>query len=493
MGRRILSVWLPRLASQRILRRRSVAGPFAVVARVKGSEQLSCVNHAAQQEGLRAGMGLADARAMCPDLLTAPADVQADGRFLRMLARWAGRYCPWVGLEGADGLVLDISGSAHLMGGEEALMADMRARLMRAGFSVRLGLADTRGAAWALARYDEGIAAEGQVRARLWPLPVAALRLETDVVEGLARLGVRKIADLAALPRATVGRRFGQGPLVRLDQVLGVQSEAITPVAVRERPVAQLTLAEPIGRTEDVMEGVRHLLGQLCPQLAETGQGARTLCLTLRRVDQQDASVELRLARPMRSPEDMAPLFARGVDEVDAGFGIDQMRIEATVLEALPPEQVSASGAPAAQDREGALADLMTRLGGRMGLESIHRWLPAESHIPERSFSVAAAAWSAPARDWPVPVRPRPVLVFPPEPVSAGRGRNVPRRFRWRRMDMQVARTEGPERIAPEWWLDDPLWRSGLRDYWRVETTGGRRLWMFHTPQDPAWHVQGEF
>ncbi|MEC9199038.1 MAG: DNA polymerase Y family protein, partial [Pseudomonadota bacterium] len=127
------------------------------------------------------------------------------------------------------------------------------------------------------------------------------------------------------------------------------------------------------------------------------------------------------------------------------------------------------------------------------GLESIHRWLPAESHIPERSFSVAAAAWSAPARDWPVPVRPRPVLVFPPEPVSAGRGRNVPRRFRWRRMDMQVARTEGPERIAPEWWLDDPLWRSGLRDYWRVETTGGRRLWMFHTPQDPAWHVQGEF
>ncbi|MCT4575816.1 DNA polymerase Y family protein [Donghicola sp.] len=493
MSREILSVWFLRLASQRALRRRSVAGPFAVVGRNRGSEQVTCLSMAASRAGLQAGMGLADARAMCPDLTTVPADPRGDARFLRMLARWAGRYCPWVGLEGEDGLVMDITGSSHLMGGPEALMADLRQRLMRAGFTVRLGVAPTRGAAWALARYDEGIALGDQVRARLWPLPVGALRLEDDVIEGLARLGVRKVADLAALPRATVGRRFGQEPLVRLDQALGGQPESITPVAERERPASRLTLAEPIGRTDDVMEGVRHLLGQLCPQLEESGEGARTLLLTLRRVDLRDASVELRLARPMRKPEDIAPLFAKGVDEIDAGYGIDQMRLEATVAEALPPEQVTAHSVPGDIARAGALADLMTRLGGRLGLENVLRWQPAESHIPERAFSTAAAAWSEPARGWPDVPRARPVLIFAPEAVGGSGARAVPRRFRWRRMDLHLLEAEGPERIAPEWWLDDPAWRSGLRDYWRVQTREGWRLWMFHTPQDPAWYVQGLF
>jgi len=127
----------------------------------------------------------------------------------------------------------------------------------------------------------------------------------------------------------------------------------------------------------------------------------------------------------------------------------------------------------------------------RIGLENVQRFLPADSHIPERGFLIAPAAWSEPGGPW-VALRPRPLRLFPPEPIS-GSGSQPPRSFRWRRMELSIGRATGPERIAPEWWLEDENWRSGMRDYWHVETRQGLRLWLFHTPQAPGWFVQGEF
>ena len=210
--------------------------------------------------------------------------------------------------------------------------------------------------------------------------------------------------------------------------------------------------------------------------------------MTLRRVDQANQQVELRLARPLRNPARILPLFERGINEVDAGFGIDQLRLEAVQIEALPAAQISHAGAKS-QDK---LDDMITRLGNRIGLDNIIRFLPADSHIPERSYIIAPAAYSDPARvSWPV-TRPRPIRLFPPEPI-AGSGPRPPQHFRWRRMALTAVRMTGPERIAPEWWLADENWRSGLRDYWKVDTRQGRRLWLYYTPQNPGWFVQGEF
>jgi len=205
------------------------------------------------------------------------------------------------------------------------------------------------------------------------------------------------------------------------------------------------------------------------------------------RFERRLAAIELRLARPLDDPARILPLLARGLGDVDAGFGIDRMRLEAVQVEPLPPRQIA--HAPA--HRSDRLEDLVTRLGIRIGLENILRFLPADSHIPERGFILAPAAWSEPGGAWAV-LRSRPLRLFPSEPIAA-RGARPPRHFRWRGMALSVARTTGPERIAPEWWLDDPGWRSGLRDYWHVETRQGRRLWLYHTPQEPGWFVQGEF
>ncbi len=480
-------MWFPRLASDRARRHQPVDGPFALTIRQGGADCLHCLNIEAGRQGLYRGMPATDARAFCRGLLTRPADPRADRRALLLLRRWATRYCPWVGIECEDGLVLDISGAAHLAGGEAAMLADMRQRLHHAGYEVRLGLADTRGAAWALAHHGEGMAPAGQSLTALKNLSVAALRLEAGTVATLERLGLRRIGDLAGTARAPLNRRFGPELLLRLDQALGHQPEQIAPLSDPPHYATRLTLPDPIGLTTDVMAALQRLLDRLCDRLKRHEAGARMLQLTLRRVDQDNQQVSLRLAAPMRDPARILPLFRRGVDAVDAGFGIDQLRLEAVQTEPLSPVQL---GRPTADDAT-RLQDLMTRIGTRIGLENLHRFRPADSHIPECAFTRAPATLAPDHDRWICP-HPRPLRLFRPEPVSAS-GPNPPRDFRWRRMNLTLGHATGPERIAPEWWAEHPDWQRGLRDYWRIETRQGRRLWMFYTPQDPGWFVHGEF
>ncbi len=487
MPKRVVSLWFPRLASDRFLRVRPVDAPFALTHRQNNTERIYCLNDIATQHGLHRGMGYADARAFCPDLQSHPADTPADQMFLQTLVRWAKQYCPWVGPEGTDGLVMDVTGSTHLFGSEAALLQDIHLRLTRAGLLVRSGLADTRGAAWALAHYGEGIAAPGQPLKAIGDLSVAALRLDEKPTIALQRLGVRTIADLSALPRATITRRFDTGVLLRLDQALGAQPESISPLQDPPKYQMRLSLPEPIGLTQDVMAGTARLLDQLCDRLKMREMGARVLELTLRRVDQVSQVVELRLARPMHSPARILPLFEQGISAVDACFGIDQLRLVALQVEPLPAQQIThRQDAPPAK-----LDDLITRIGNRIGLDNVQRFLPADSHIPERSYIIASAAWSDPGGPW-VSLRQRPLRLFAPEPIY-GTGRHPPKQLRWRRMTLTVGHSTGPERIAPEWWLPDENWRLGVRDYWKVETKQGWRLWLFYTPQNPGWFVQGEF
>ncbi|MDN5788399.1 DNA polymerase Y family protein, partial [Pseudorhodobacter sp.] len=388
---------------------------------------------------------------------------------------------PWVGLEGEDGLVLDITGSSHLWGNEAAMLADMRARIEHAGLSLRLGCADTRGAAWAMAHYSR---TRGDA---LISLPVAALRLDGATVTALQRLGLRTIGDLATTARAPLTRRFGTEVLARLDQARGTMPEPIAPAAEPPHFGTRISFPDPIGLTADVMAAITRLLTPLCDKLKTHEAGARCLVLTLRRVDQSSQQVELRLAAAMRDAARILPLFARGVDGVDSGFGIDQIRLEAVQVEPLPVQQIG-TRVKTSPDR---LNDLITRIGTRIGLENVLRFLPADSHIPERSFTIAPAAYSSAEGAW-VNLRPRPLRLFRPEAI-AGTGTRPPERFRWRRMPLTIARATGPERLTPEWWWEDDNWRTGLRDYWKVDTSQGRRLWLFHTPQNPGWFVQGEF
>lgn len=446
-------------------------------------------------------MALADARAICPALETRPADLAREAAALAALRRWSARYAPLVAADGTDGLIADVTGVAHLFGGEEELRADLHARLARSGITGVSAIAGSRGAAHALARHGGGVIAEGRLAEGLAPLPVAALRIDADTAAGLSRLGLGRIGDLLSLPRAPLSRRFGPGLVLRLDQALGHQVEPVAAEPDLPHFGVRMTLPEPIGLQSDVMAGLVRLLDRLCATLAQHHRGARRVLLELRRVDRAAVRVEVGLARPMRDPARIAALFRKGVEEIDAGFGIDALRLSAPITEPLAPEQI---GDGAGVRHEDALADLISRLGNRIGFDRVLRMQPADSKIPERSFVLAAAAYSVAETGFARGGPARPPILFPPEPVTALQMGKAPDRFIWRRMRFATLRATGPERIAPEWWFDDPAWRLGLRDYWRIETREGPRLWLFHAPQAPVWpgaveaaaqnwFVQGEF
>ncbi|NKX45223.1 DUF6504 family protein [Roseicyclus persicicus] len=547
--RRILSLWFPRLAAERLLRAEPALAevPLAVVTETGNLRQLASLTAAASARGLSRGQALTEAITLCPDLVTRPADPDREAQTLSALRRWAGKFSPWVAEEGPEALLIDLTGCAHLFGGEAALFAQVQQDCADLGLTVRAGIADTAGAAWALARYAGGggiargptgdaidqearatrsragkrhwvkggpapepaaapgavarIAPPGGVRQSLAPLPIAALRVTPDTAAGLARLGLRRIGDLWGMPRAGLARRFGQDLVRRLDQALGVEPEPISPAGAPLHFAVRLSLPEPIGLQDDILAGLDRLLPVLCDKLRARGRGARRLRLELTRAEGGTERIEIGLARPADRPDSLRPLFELKLGGLDAGFGIDTLRLVAPLTEPLHATEHKGGWAVAAEARADrsaaqALDDLVARIGTRTGLERITREHPADSHIPEKTSATQAAAWTAPATGWPAPTRPRPLTLFRPEPVGAPDMPDVPARFRWRGRDFETRAAQGPERLAPEWWLDDPNWRSGVRDYWRVVTTGGQRLWLFYAhggAVSGGWFAQGDF
>ena len=550
-SRRILSLWFPRLAAERALRlrREALPLPFAIVGDQNGAQVLTSLNPEAEMAGLRLGQPLRDATAMCPGLLTRPADPLAEAAFLTVLRRWAGKFSPWVAEEEPAALVVDLTGCAHLFGGEAQLLAEVEQDCAGLGLTVRAGVADTRGAAWALARFagrvadpvrngdaidqearatrsravkrrawERGgavpgvaggvtpqgvIAAPGQARQALAALPLAALRLSGEALEGLSRLGLRRVSEVMDLPRAPLARRFGADTVRRLDQALGLEPEPVAPARAPLHFAARLTLPEPIGKGEDIVAGLDRILPALCARLQAAGRGARRVRMQAFRVDGQVQRIEVGLARPAREVDRIRPLLLLKIDQIDPGFGIDCLRIEAVETEPVHAVQhrghADASAAAAARQTEDtALGDLIGKLGARLGVEAVTRLHPAESHIPEKGVQVLSAAWSEPhSAPWPEPRAPRPLMIWRPEPVGADEVDPIaPARFRWRRRDLVTRVAVGPERISPEWWLDDPDWRSGPRDYWRVEVEGGERLWLYYAhggDVSGGWFCQGGF
>jgi protein ImuB len=564
-ARRLVSLWLPRFATDRIGQRGSAlrlhpgavasAQPDPVEERplvtviADGSRglRLAAVDALAAAAGLGPGQALADARALEPGLIVHDAAPASDLAVLAALAGWARRYTPWAatsGLEpgGGGGLWLDISGCAHLFGGEAALLDDLTGRLRRRGYAARAGLADTTGAAWAAARFAETrearpfvIVPPGGQRALLAGLPVASLRLPPATVEALARLGLRRVDDLLRLPRDGLATRFGETVTRCLDQALGALAEPISPRLPAPDWYVALNLAEPLGQPEAIVAATETLVAALCDRLADAGRGARRLELALFRCTGRVDHVAIGTSRPNRDVGHLMRLLGEQLDRLpappqdpygNADLAIDHLTLTALVSEPLTAAQTVFAGATRHADDPAdaaALGALVDRLGNRLGADATIRLGAVASHIPERAqrpepaLRIAATrpagTAAAPALR---PAQPRPPRLLPrPEPIEAtapvpddppllfrrgGRagGVNGGRLHR-------VVRAEGPERLAPEWWRGDAGSDADdtatTRDYYRVEDSEGRRFWVYReglygeTADGPAprWYLHGFF
>jgi protein ImuB len=467
---------------------------------------VTAVNRIAAAHGLQRDMTLADARARVLGLIVHPAEPERDAHALRRLALWCGRYGPNVAPDGVDGILIDISGAAHLAGGEAALSAELGTRLHRFGLTARLGIGHSPGAAAALARYaprSPAIVPLGAPRdialatalAALADLPVEALRIEPAASQLLRRLGLKTIGQLHAVPRSSIERRFpalrraAPAVLDRLDRVVGGKADPFRPLLPAPVHAVRMDFAEPLIAEAGLQAALVALTGALSAQLAAVRIGARRLALTLYCSDGSTIVIRAGLSRPSRSSEHMLMLLREKLADSDAGFGVDLMVLAARAVEPLTANQADLAVLTAGAARPApavAIGELVDRLMSRLGTAAVFQLQPAASHLPERAQQrqsvltpSAPPVDSDPGRRLP----PRPIFLFdPPQPIAvmAGLPDGPPARFRWRRCLHEVALATGPERIAPEWWREIGLTRpSRPRDYYAVEAYGGDRYWVF--------------
>jgi len=488
---------------------------------IKGT-RITATNKIAEDAGAAIGQMLNDARAACPNIHVEQGEPDIDQAWLERLGHWAMRYSPVVALDGADGLLIDIAGCDHLFGGEEALLHDLSSRLARIGLTAQAGLADTPGAAWALARFGMGktaapsaIAPPGAVLEATAHLPVEALRLDDRMLLLLRRLGLKQIATLRSIPRAALERRFHSREAafsvrLRLDQIAGDIREPLVPL--KETPPYRETFAcaEPAIDIVAIAMALDHLLMRMESRLQREGRGARALTLTACHSDGGYDALNVLLGRATRNPAHIARLFQDRLEQIDPGFGIDLFILSVDRVEVMTETQQSMMSTDGTLQKD--IIPLIDRLINRLGAEHITRLYPLESHMPERAQKIIPAGMAEAAVAWDMAIATaRPFRLFEhPEPIDAIAEvpDGPPLRFTWRRLTRKVIRTRGPERIAPEWWRQmsgaqgqSLLIRANARDYFEVEDEEGTRYWLFRAGlygemrhgDAPQWFIHGLF
>ncbi len=479
------------------------AGENALITihRVGTRIEIAAVSPEAAALGLHSGMPLTQARAMIPGLDIRNAEHEADAAILQRLALFAARrWTPIVAVSAPDGLWLDLTGVAHLFGGERSMCARILRFCARAGFAARIAVADTAGAAYALARNARGpitLCPSGKEAEAIAPLSLGALRLGEDVVVAARRLGIDRIGDLIAMPRGPLARRFGQGLLTRLDQALGCATEPFDPIVPADPPSVSVRFAEPIANAEAIDAALDRLMGGFVETLNEKGLAAKRTILFCSRIDGEEQRIAIGTARASRDRAHLLRLLRMKIEMIDPGFGIEAMRLVAGRCEPLGPQPIE--GGLGGEKPELDLAELIDRLAGRLGVRRLFRISAVESDVPERSLTrVGPLSFAAGWPDWPRPIR----FLSPPERIDkvlAELPDQAPLRFLWRGRMHRIARSDGPERIYGEWWRKSGE-ADAVRDYFEVEDEDGARFWLYRRGDgidartgDLSWWLQGMF
>ena len=472
-----------------------------------GRRVVAAADAGARALGIAPGMTVTRARSLAPDLEVIDADPEADLAGLHRLALWAGRrYSPIVAPDPPDGIWLDITGCAALFDNERALLKDLHRRVAASGLALQIAVADTAGAAHAVARHvpaGRPVTIEaGQHRKAIALLPVAALRLDQGTTEALRKLGFERVEQLIDAPRAPLVKRFGRELYRRLDQALGHVPEPIEPVFPPRVPHCRRGLLEPIMTAEAITRVIADLVADLIEQLTMLGTGARRLDCYFHRVDGQVPAIRVGTASPSRDPAHLTKLLAARIETIDPGLGIETMILAAPLIEPLSAGQ---SDLARAARRGPDVAHLVDTLANRFGRNCLYRTIPAASAMPERTVALVGALAKGSDRQWPDDL-PRPSrMLSPPQPIDviAMLPDHPPAMFVWRGKRYRVARADGPERLHGEWW------RAGgteaeqpytVRDYFQIETATGGRYWLFRVGdgENPAtgnmrWFIHGAF
>ena len=496
MAKRFVSIWFPNLATDWFTLRQPRLGntAFVLSAPLHGRMIVTAANALAETQGICRGMGLADARAIIPVLQALDDKPELSDKLLKRIAEWCIRFTPFAAVDLPDGIILDVTGCSHLWGGDEPYVNDIVNRLKCRGYHVRAAIADTAGAAWAVARFGKLlIINSGQQTNALLSLPPAALRLEAETIERLQKLGLRQIKDFISMPRSALRRRFGNHIISRLNQASGLEEEFIQPVQPIEPYQERLPCLEPIVTATGIEIALQQLLEALCQRLQKEQKGLRIVCFKCYRVDGKVEQVTIGTISPSHSVKHLFKLFEIKLSTIEPDLGIELFVLEAPKVEDHSPAQQKL-WEPMLNLNNVKLSELIDRLAGRVGSNAIYRFLPNEHYWPERSFKPASSLQEQKTAEWKLD-RPRPTqLLATPEniDVTAPVPDYPPMNFRYKGKLHKIKKADGPERIEQEWWIQE----GQHRDYYAVEDEEGCRYWLFrlgHYDEDYQWFIHGFF
>jgi len=457
---------------------------------------ITAVNAAAQQEDVEIGMTVADARIMIPSLAVMNDKDGLEERLLKNFAEWFIRYSPVVAVDLPDGLILDITGCAHLWKGEEKYLDNITKRLNTIGYSIHLAIADSIGTAWAIARdgNNKTIISPGEQGKALLSLSPETLRIDPVIAERLHKLGLKTIGHLINISHTVLRRRFGPHLILRLEQALGKVDEMIQPVTPAIPYEERLPSLEPIISAKGIETALKHLLQSICTRLQKESKGLRSATLLCYRIDGKIEKIEIGTNRPSHNQNHLFKLFELKIENIETGLGIELFILKANKVESAVSEQEKLWTGNSGLDNN-ALAELLDRIAGKFGTKHIQRYLPAEHHWPERSYALAESINQTSTSSWNID-RPRPLqLLAIPEliEVTAPIPDYPPMLFRYKKRLHKIVKADGPERIEQEWWLQS----SKHRDYYCVEDDHGNRYWLFrlgHYDDDSyQWFIHGFF
>lgn len=501
MQKRFAHIWFQYLLTDWLIVRRPELKdkPFAFVAPDHGRIMITAVNPSAHQQGVKVSMRSADAKAICPNLETVEDKPGRSLKLLKGLGEWCIRYSPIVMIDefSKDGLFMDISGCAHLWGGEEKYLKEVVGRLRSKGYTARVAIADTLGAAWAISHY--GVAGSeittGKHTEVLSPLPPEALRLSKDTLSKLRKLGFYHIEAFIAMPRSVLRRRFGEDFLTRLGQALGTVKEVLKPLNEPLFFQEKLTCLDPIKTRQGIEIALERLLEQLCRSLHKKGKGLRTGILTCHRLDSKLVQINIGTNVASNNAAHLFKLFQLKIEKIRPGLGIELFVLEAVKVDSVNEAQEILWTENRSVDNQ-IVINLLDRITSKVGVGVIHRYLPAEHFWPERSFKKSLTFNEKSTSEWRIN-QPRPIeLLEKPESIEV---MSIipdfpPRFFIYEGVRHIIVKADGPERIEQEWWIE-----SGYhRDYYRVEDEEGQRYWLFRSghygsESGVKWFIHGFF
>lgn len=499
MQKRYLSLWFRQLLTDHLC----IANPslqrmpLVISIKEKGKLLVKTCNNAALKQGIKPEMSIADVKALVSDVVVEGNIEGQECELLKELGEWCIRFSPSVAIDGIDGLLIEITGCCHLWGGEANYLRDLLTRIKERGYQVRGAIADTIGAAWAIARYgkEKAIIASGEHYHAILNLPPEALRLESSLVQRLSKLGMYSIGNFIDIPRTVLRRRFGESLLLKIAQAMGNTEECLKPIYLPEPYTERLPCLEPIRTAKAIGIAIQKLLDALCFRLQKEGMGLRKATLTCYRVDGKVVSIAIGTHKASNHHEHLNQLLKMRIVNIEPALGIELFVLEAASTESVEVTQ-QAMWATSLKSSEQQVAEVLDRIAMRAGKHAIQRFLPQAHYWPERSVKKVNSLDEKPTIPWPdqerrpthLLARPQKVIVSAPIPDYP------PILFVYRGKRHDIKKADGPERIEQEWWIES----GEHRDYYLVEDEIGRRYWIFRSghyqaDQQAEWFLHGFF